>query len=192
MKTEYLMQTATRETPNCERMQIRSSVRTDEELLATYAETGNRDAFEELVHRYERELYSYLRQFLGDAQLAEDVFQTTFLQVHLKCRQFAPGRRLRPWLYAIAAHQAVDLLRRNRRHKAVILGIPSGDGDTDDERQTLDSLLETKETDPSERLKLIEDRDWTRLALKTIPAKLREGSTLRPKPEAIVETTAEA
>ncbi len=122
------MQTATRERTDCERMHRRSAVRPDEELLAAYVETENRDAFEELVHRYERELYSYLRHFLGDAQLAEDAFQTTFLQVHLKCRQFAPGRRLRPWLYTIAANQAVDLLRRNRRHKAVSLGTAAGDG----------------------------------------------------------------
>ena len=55
---------------------------------------------------------------LGDAHLAEDAFQATFLQLHLKCRQFAPDRRLRPWLFTIANNQAVDLLRRNRRHKA--------------------------------------------------------------------------
>ena len=91
----------------------------DEELLAAYVATGSRDAFEELLRRYEGELYGYLWHFLGDAQLAEDVFQNTFLQVHLKCRQFEPGRRLRPWLYKIATSQAVDLLRRNRRHKAV-------------------------------------------------------------------------
>jgi RNA polymerase sigma-70 factor, ECF subfamily len=174
MKTEYPMQIAAKERPDSRRSQTRSSVRPDEELLATYTETGNRDAFEELVHRYERELYSYLRQFLGDAQLAEDAFQTTFLQVHLKCRQFAPGRRFRPWLYAIAAHQAVDLLRRNRRHKAMSLTTVSGDGVTDDERRSLDSLVETEEADPSERLKVIEDCDWTRSALKKIPAKLRQ------------------
>ena len=92
--------------------------RRDEELLAAYVETGSRDAFEELLRRYEGELYGYLRHFLGDAQLAEDAFQNTFLQVHLKCRQFEPDRRLRPWLYKIATNQAVDLLRQNRRHKA--------------------------------------------------------------------------
>ena len=89
MQTEFPMQTATVERTDSEQMHGRLPVQPDEELLATYAETGNRNAFEELVHRYERELYSYLRQCLGDAQWAEDAFQTTFLQVHLKCRQFA-------------------------------------------------------------------------------------------------------
>ena len=38
----------------------------DEELLLDYRDHGNRPAFEELVHRYEKELYGYLRNYLGD------------------------------------------------------------------------------------------------------------------------------
>ena len=54
-------------------------------------------------------------------QWAEDASQATFLRLHLKCRQFEQGRGLRRWLHAIANDQAVDLLRRNRRHKVVSL-----------------------------------------------------------------------
>ena len=74
-----------------------------------------------LVHRYERELYSYLRRYLGDAAMAEDAFQGTFLQIHLKCGQFEPGRKFRPWLYTIATNQAIDAQRRNKRHRMVSL-----------------------------------------------------------------------
>ena len=73
--------------------------KTDEELLLAYRDTERRDLFEELVRRYERELFSYLRRYVGDADMAADVFQATFLQLHLKCHQFQDGRRLRPWLY---------------------------------------------------------------------------------------------
>ena len=89
----------------------------DEELLLEYRSMGDRRAFDELVHRYERELYNYLRQYLGDAQMAEDTFQTTFLQVHLKCDRFEEGRKLKPWLYTVATNQAIDAQRRNRRHR---------------------------------------------------------------------------
>src|SRR4051812_4952482 len=57
----------------------------DESLLQRYCQTADRSAFEELVQRYHRELYSYLRRYLGDAAMAEDAFQTTFLRMHLKC-----------------------------------------------------------------------------------------------------------
>jgi len=150
------------------------SVRRDEELVLDYAATGNRLAFEELVRRFEREMYSYLRSHLGDAQLAEDAFQATFLQLHLKCRQFTPGRPLRPWLYTIANNQATDLLRRNRRHKAVSLSTTAGDVGFGDQRQSLADLLGAADVDPRQRLESAEDRQKTRSAVETIPVKLRQ------------------
>ena len=103
----------------------------DEELLVSYRETRDRDLFTLLMQRYERELYSYLRRYLGNAEMAEDVFQTTFLQVHLKGDQFEEGRRFRPWVYTIATHQAIDAQRRNKRHRSVSLdaGHRMQDGD---------------------------------------------------------------
>src|SRR2546428_7923903 len=92
----------------------------DEELLARYTK-GNSQAFTVLMRRYERELYGYLRRYLGDATLAEDVFQNAFLQVYLKAASYEPGRPVRPWLYTIATNQAIDAMRRNGRHQAVSL-----------------------------------------------------------------------
>ena len=93
-----------------------------------------------LVRRYERELYGYLRRYLGDANLAEDVFQNTFLQVYLKSGQYEPGRPVRPWLYTIATHQAIDALRRNGRHQAVSLDQSAGESPA---TASCRSLLET-------------------------------------------------
>ena len=98
----------------------------DEELLGRCRRTEDKAAFESLVHRYERELFSYLRRYLGNAEMAEDVFQATFLQVHLKREQFEEGRRFRPWLYTIATNQAIDAQRRNRRHRMVSLDHRTG------------------------------------------------------------------
>ena len=99
---------------------LRSDV-SDESLIAQYCKTGERGLFETLIQRYEREIFSYLRRYIGNAELAEDAFQGTFLQVHLKCRQFDRRRRFRPWLYAIATNQAIDIQRRNRRHRMASL-----------------------------------------------------------------------
>nr|WP_246151608.1 RNA polymerase sigma factor [Rubripirellula reticaptiva] len=99
---------------------IQSDV-SDESLIAQYRKSGDRGLYETLMRRYEREIYSYLRRYIGDAELAEDAFQGTFLQVHLKCHQFDPVRRFRPWLYAIATNQAIDVQRRNKRHRMVSL-----------------------------------------------------------------------
>src|SRR4051795_8788286 len=110
---------------------------------------GQAEAFGLLVRRYERELYGYLRRYLGDGYLAEDVFQNTFLQLYLKSGQYEPGRPVRPWLYTIATHQAIDALRRNNRHQAVSLHetrTDPGDG----EQVGLMELLESNGPAPIE------------------------------------------
>ena len=89
----------------------------DEDLLASF-QSGRREAFGVLVRRYEGELYGYLRRYLGEGALAEDVFQNTFLQVFIKIGQYDRGRPVRPWLYAIATNQAIDALRRQGRQGA--------------------------------------------------------------------------
>ncbi len=101
------------------------STTTDETLVQNYLETGSKTVFEELVRRYERELYTFLKRFLGDTQAAEDVFQATFLSVHLRIDQFESGRKFRPWLYAIASNKAIDYMRRNRRHQIGSLNTPA-------------------------------------------------------------------
>ena len=103
----------------------------DESVIAQYRQSGDRGLYEVLMRRYERELFSYLRRYTGNAEMAEDAFQGTFLQVHLKCHQFDPARRFRPWLYAIATNQAIDVQRRNKRHRMVSLSRSTADDGTE-------------------------------------------------------------
>jgi RNA polymerase sigma-70 factor (ECF subfamily) len=151
------------------RARLPANLRDDEELLAAYIEMGSREAFEELVRRYERELYGYLYRFLGDAQLAEDAFQATFLEVYLHCREFDPSRRFRPWVYRIATTRAIDLLRRNRRHRLLSLDArgPSWAGN----RPT--DLPDAKARTPLELLETSEIRQRFRLLVDSLPARLR-------------------
>lgn len=92
---------------------------TDEQLLVRFRDSGDEGAFEMLVRRYERRLFGFLRRRLRSVELAEDVFQCTFLRVHLKCDDFQAGRPFRPWLFAIATRQAIDALRRCSRQRLV-------------------------------------------------------------------------
>lgn len=108
---------------------LQMATTTDEALFARVRNDDDAAAFETLVHRYERELFAYLRRFLCDASLAEDVFQSTFLAVHRKRAKYVEGRPFRPWLYAIATNQAIDAQRRNRRHRMASLDRAIRDGD---------------------------------------------------------------
>jgi len=149
-----------------------NSSRTDEELLLGYRTSHDPDLFSELVHRYERELYSYLRRYLGDAEMAEDAFQAAFLQVHLKCEQFESGRSVRPWLYTIATNQAIDLQRRSRRHRMVSLD-RSTSADGEDVGKLLD-LLTSKEPGPTLQISADERREWLHRTVNDLPQPLAD------------------
>jgi RNA polymerase sigma-70 factor (ECF subfamily) len=145
---------------------------TDEELLLR-ARRGDGEAFTLLVRRYERELFGYLARYLGDSNLAEDVFQNTFLQLHLKSHQYQPGHPVRPWLYTIATHQAIDALRRNGRHQAVSLD-EFRDSPGEGECQRLMELLEDREPGPPELAQGQETREWVRASVDQLPDFLRQ------------------
>jgi RNA polymerase sigma-70 factor (ECF subfamily) len=145
----------------------------DEELMGRYREEARAEIFTELVHRYERELYRYLARYLGDPTLAEDVFQNTFLQVHLKRGLFEAGRPFRPWLYAIATHQAVDALRKAGRHPTVSLDQRVG-GSPDSEAGSLIDLLVSEETGPLSQMQETERQQWVRECIARLPEALRQ------------------
>ena len=91
----------------------------DEELLLGYCETGDASLFSELVHRYERELYSYLRRYLGDAEMAEDAFQATFLVLARKAATVVPREFVANWLYGVAYRTAQKARVSRARANAV-------------------------------------------------------------------------
>lgn len=144
---------------------------TDEELILEYRSTQQRAAFEELVQRYERELFNYLRHYLGNAETAEDVFQTTFLQVHLKCDQFEEGRTFRPWLYRIATNQAIDLRRKTKRHQVVSL---DENCDHDHDSASFVDLLSGSEIDPLNGSISEEQAQQVREAVEQLPDLLKQ------------------
>lgn len=144
----------------------------DEDLLIRFCR-GQTDAFGVLVRRYERELYGYLRRYLGDATLAEDVFQNTFLQLYVKSGQYEPGRPVRPWLYTIATHQAIDAMRRNNRHQAISLEQERTEP-SDGELRTLLETLEARGPSPLEAVSAQERRERVRASVDKLPDFLRQ------------------
>jgi len=130
--------------------------------------------FTELVHRYERELYRYLVRYLGDPTLADDVFQNTFLQIHLKRGLYEDGRPFRPWLYAIGTHQAVDALRKAGRHPTVSLDQRVTPNQRESEAGSLLDLLVNEGNGPLAELQEQERQQWVRDSIERLPDSLRQ------------------
>jgi RNA polymerase sigma-70 factor (ECF subfamily) len=118
--------------------------RSDESLVEAYVH-GERAAFAELIGRYRHQLLHFLTRFLGSATAAEDVFQETFVQVHLSAETFDPSRRFKPWLFTIAANKARDHHRKHGRQPIVSLSAPM---DREQEGRPYVDLLEAELPNP--------------------------------------------
>jgi len=143
----------------------------DVQLLKRYA-AGEEGAFQELVSQYKDGVYAFLRRFLNDRDLVDDVFQETFLQLYVSRDTFDLSKPLRPWLFTIAANKAKDALRRRQRVDSTTLGSMF-----DSEEHSIDDVLNTLDHDdhmPYDDL----IRDETAAAVKRViarmPARLRE------------------
>jgi len=90
-------------------------------LMAAYA-SGDARAFEQLYARHQAGLYRFIRRLLGPALNAQtdEVFQDTWLRVvHARARWEPQGASFRTWLFTLAHHRVVDLLRRSGRELSV-------------------------------------------------------------------------
>ncbi|GAC1465377.1 MAG: RNA polymerase sigma factor [Isosphaeraceae bacterium] len=145
----------------------------DEVLMSRYRSEGQTRDFDALVHRYEHELFRYLARYLRDPSLAEDVFQNTFLQVHLKRALYEDGRPVRPWLYSIATHQAVDALRKAGRHPTISLDQKQVSSSDSDPGRLIDLLVNQGLT-PLETLQGEELKEWVRVSIARLPDVLRQ------------------
>ncbi len=118
--------------------------RTDEALVEDYVR-GDRSALAELIGRYRNQVLHFLIRFLGSRHAAEDVFQETFVQVHLSADTFDATRRFKPWLFTLAANKARDYHRKHGRQPTVSLSAPM---DREEEGRPYVDLLEAELPSP--------------------------------------------
>ena len=93
------------------------TVPTDDALMTAYA-GGDARAFEQLYARHRAGLYRFVRRLLGTALNAQtdEVFQDTWLRVvQARARWEPQGATFRTWLYTLAHHRVIDMLRRSGR-----------------------------------------------------------------------------
>jgi RNA polymerase sigma factor (sigma-70 family) len=95
---------------------VRTAVIGEAELAVRFA-TGEADSVGDAYRAYGRLVYAVTYRVLGDASLAEDATQQTFVQAWQNASSFDPSRALGPWLATIAGRVAIDTYRRNRRHR---------------------------------------------------------------------------
>lgn len=92
----------------------------DQELLQAYS-TGNEDAATILIERHRKRIYDYIRMMVKDADLADDLFQETFIKVlkSLREERYTDNGKFVAWVMRIAHNQIIDHFRRQKQQNNV-------------------------------------------------------------------------
>lgn len=160
-----------------------------EEELVQRAQAGELEAFEELVVRHERWVFTLARRITGHLQDAEDATQQAFLSAMENLPAFRGESSFSTWLRRIATHAALKILRKKRGLPTIPLDPPAETGQEGEPvphpeyiacwRETPDQLAGRRET-----ARLIED------ALESLDDKHRVVFVLRDIEGLSVEETA--
>lgn len=96
--------------------QMSNIVKSDRELIERY-QNGDVHSFELLIGRYQKQVYSYILTLVKDKQLADDVFQDTFVKViqTIKSKSYKDDGRFVQFAMRIAHNLVIDHFRKENR-----------------------------------------------------------------------------
>lgn len=149
--------------------------RSDEDLMLAF-QAGEVRAFEELIRRHQGGVFNFIYRFLGNREIAEEVFQESFIKVHQAADRYAPNGKFSTWLYTIVRNLCVDTFRRKKIRETMSLDARKDD----DDRSLADGIA--SDTIPADILSSAREIEHAlELALAKLNEDQREVFLLREK-----------
>jgi RNA polymerase sigma-70 factor (ECF subfamily) len=148
----------------------------DEILVARYVEHADQAAFRTLMDRHQERVFSYLRGMVKDREVANDLFQETFLRVISALNKdrgsYAQQGKFLGWVLRIARNAALDHLRARRKWRDM------GSSDTEDDTIWWERLPD-ESASAHEQVEFSEQVDVLQACIDQLPPEQREVVLLR-------------
>lgn len=138
--------------------------------LVSRARSGEAEAFEEIIVRFERQVLGTAHRMLGNPDDARDAAQEVFLRLHKYLHRFDEARELAPWLYRVTVNVCRDIGRNRRAGMTVSFEQQQAQG-------ALDHLA--SHHDIESEIRVAQERQIIAAALATLPEKERAAIVLR-------------
>ena len=156
----------------------------DDQLLSAYAERGDQRAFQQLVNRHKDRVYGFILGMVHDSELANDLFQDTFLKVidvmHRRRGGYDPQGRFLGWVLMIARNVVYDYKRSRSKWKDI----------ANDDEEYWDRIPDDAKS-ADEQLYLKERSQWLDACIESLPPSQREVVLLRQDAELTFREIAE-
>jgi RNA polymerase sigma-70 factor (ECF subfamily) len=159
----------------------------DESVLVDAARNGDVGAFEQLVRRYDRNVFRIAQHITQNREDAEDVVQDAFLKAFQNLGQFQGQSKFYTWLVRIAVNEALMRLRRRRPERMVSL-----DEDVKTEEDSMPREVADWSPNPEQLYSQAELKDILGKTIQGLPPGFRTVFVLRDVEGLSTEETAEA
>ena len=159
----------------------------DELALVRAAKAGDISAFEQLVHRYDRNVFRIAQHITQNREDAEDVVQDAFLKSYENLKNFQEQSKFYTWLVRIAVNEALMRLRRRRPERMVSL-----DEEVKTEEDSMPREVADWTPNPEQQYSQAELKDILTRTIQGLPASFRTVFVLRDVEGLSTEETAEA
>jgi RNA polymerase sigma-70 factor (ECF subfamily) len=160
---------------------------TDELSLVRAAKAGSIEAFEQLIRRYDRNVFRIAQHITQNREDAEDVVQDAFLKAFQNLGGFQEQSKFYTWLVRIAVNEALMKLRKRRTGKIVSL-----DEDVQTEEDSVPREVADWAPNPEQLYNQAELKDILEKTIQGLPAGFRTVFVLRDVEGLSTEETAEA
>jgi len=159
----------------------------DESVLVNAARNGDVGAFEQLVRRYDRNVFRIAQHITQNQEDAEDVVQDAFLKAFQNLGQFQGKSKFYTWLVRIAVNEALMRLRRRRPERMVSL-----DEEVRTEEDSTPREVADWSPNPEQLYSQAELKDILSKTIQGLPPGFRTVFVLRDVEALSTEETAEA
>jgi len=159
----------------------------DEMALVQAAKAGDVSAFEQLVRRYDRNIFRIAQHITQNREDAEDVVQDAFLKAFENLEQFQGNSKFYTWLVRIAVNESLMKLRRRRTDRTVSL-----DEDIETEEDSMPREVADWSPNPEQLYNQGELNEILGKTINGLPASFRTVFVLRDVEGLSTEETAEA
>ncbi|HRW12769.1 MAG TPA: sigma-70 family RNA polymerase sigma factor [Syntrophomonas sp.] len=119
-----------------------------DEKLALQILSGDMAAFEELMNRYKRSIFTIAYRMMGNYHEAEDISQEVFVTVYNKLYQYDSTKKFGPWIHRIAVNTCISTLRKRNRVVSISFDetyVPANELDLHDLYEDPQVLIEQQE-----------------------------------------------
>lgn len=154
--------------------------------LVERVRAGDVSAYDELVRKYERQIFRISQHITQNREDAEDVMQDAFLKAYEKLDQFQGNSKFYTWLVRIAVNESLMRLRKRRTGRMVSL-----DEDVETEEGSVPRDLADWDPDPEQNYSQTELGEILRKTIQGLPPGFRVVFTLRDVDGLSTEETAE-